>query len=87
MNQGCLLALTGRASDAIEMLNSGLTAVRTTRATIWMPFYLPHLARSHAELGQFEAAWRCLGEAMTAAETTKETWSEQDIHRTAVESS
>jgi hypothetical protein len=29
----------------------------------------PHLARAHAELGQFEAAWRCIGEAMTAAET------------------
>ena len=50
-----------------------------------MPFFLPHLARAHAELGQFEAAWRCIGEAMTAAETTKEKWCEAEIHRTAGE--
>ena len=85
MNQGCVLALTGRASDATEMLISGMTAVRTTGATSWMPFLLPHLARAHAELGQFETARRCIGEAMTAAETTKETWCEAEIHRTAGE--
>jgi predicted ATPase len=84
-NQGSLLALTGRASDATEMLNSAIAAWRTTGATIWMPLYLPHLARAHAELGQFEEAWRCIGEAMTAAQTTKEKWCEAEIHRTAGE--
>jgi predicted ATPase len=43
------------------------------------------LARAHAELGQFEEAWRCIGEATTAAQTTKEKWCEADIHRTAGE--
>ena len=85
VSQGCVLALTGRASDATEMLISGMAAMRTTGATLRMPFYLPHLARAHAELGQFEAAWRCIGEAMTAAETTKEKWCEAEIHRTAGE--
>jgi predicted ATPase len=85
MNRGCVLALTGRASDATEMLISGMTAMRTTGATLYLPFYLPHLARAHAELGQFEAARRCLGEAMTVAETTKEKWCEAEIHRTAGE--
>jgi class 3 adenylate cyclase/predicted ATPase len=83
--QGCVLALTGRAPDAIEMLISGMAAMRTTGAIVWMPFLLPHLARAHAELGQFEAAWRCIGEAMTTAETTKETWCKSEIHRTAGE--
>ena len=73
------MALTGRASDATEMLTSGITAWRTTGATIWMTYYLPLLARAHAEL------WRCIGEAMTAAETTKEKWCEAEIHRTAGE--
>ena len=83
--QGTLLALTGRASDAIEMLISGNAAFLATGATLWMPFRLQHLARAHAELGQFEEAWRCIGEAMTAVETTKEKWCEADIHRTAGE--
>ena len=85
MNQGCVLALTGRASDAIEMLISGIAAYRTTGATLWLPFYLPHLARAHAELGQFDEAWRCIGEAMTAVETTKEKWCEAEVHRIAGE--
>jgi predicted ATPase len=85
MNQGCVLALTGRASDAIEMLISGITAYRATGAVLYMPLYLPHLARVHAELGQFEEARRCIGEAITAVETTKEKWCDAEIHRTAGE--
>ena len=85
VGQGCVLALTGRASDATEMLISGMTALRTTGTTLHLPFLLSHLARAHAELGQLEAAWRCIGEAMTAAETSKETWCEAEIHRTAGE--
>jgi predicted ATPase len=85
MNQGSTLALAGRASDAIEVLISGITAYRTTGGTNVVLLHLPHLARAHAELGQFEEAWRCIGEAMTAAETTKQTWCEAEIHRTAGE--
>jgi predicted ATPase len=85
VSRGFVLALTGRALDAIEMLISGMTAMRKTGTTLFLPFYLPHLARAHAELAQFEAAWRCIGEAMTTAETTKEKWCEAEIHRTAGE--
>ena len=85
MNQGSLLALAGKASGATEMLISGIAAWRTTVATVWLPLFLPHLARTHAGHGQFEEAWRCIGEAMTAAETTKEKCCEAEIHRTAGE--
>jgi predicted ATPase len=85
VNQGSILALTGRASDAIELLISAITAWQTTGSTHWMPLYLPHLARAHGELGKFEEAWRRIGEAMTAVEATKENWCEADIHRTAGE--
>jgi predicted ATPase len=85
INHGSVLALTGRASDAIEMLISGITTLRTTGATVRMPYYLLHLARAYAELGRFEEARRFIGEAMTTAETTKEKWCEADIHRTAGE--
>ena len=67
------------------MFTSGIAAYRSTGATVWVPLYLLHLARAHAELGQFDDAWRCIGEAMTAVETTKEKWSEAEIHRTAGE--
>jgi predicted ATPase len=79
------MALAGEASDATEMLISGIAAWRTTGATVWLPLFLPHLACAHAELGQFDEAWRRIGEAMTAAETTKEKCCEAEIHRTAGE--
>jgi predicted ATPase len=43
------------------------------------------LASAHAELGQFEEAWRRIGEAMTTVETTKEKWCEAEVNRTAGE--
>jgi len=85
MAQGCVSALTGKAANAIRMLTTGIAAYRSTGSTLLIPWYLSYLARAHAELGQFEEAWRCIGEAMTAVETTKEKWCEADIHRTAGE--
>ena len=85
MNLGSVSALIGRASDAIEILTASSDAWRATRSTLWLPFFLPRLARAHAELGQFEQAWGSIGEAMNLVETTKEKWGEAEIHRTAGE--
>jgi class 3 adenylate cyclase/predicted ATPase len=83
MNKGCVLALTGRASDAVQLMTSGITAYRTTGATVFIPWWLPQLARAYAELGQFDDAWRCIGEAITALETTKEKCWEAEVNRMA----
>jgi len=52
---------------------------------MWLPLYLSYLARAHAELGQFDDAWRRVTEAMTEIETTKERWQEAEVHRVAGE--
>jgi predicted ATPase len=83
--RGCVFALTGRAADAIQMITSGVTALRLTGSTLWMPLHLSYLARAYAELGQFDAAWHCIDEAMMTVETTKERWHEADIYRMAGE--
>jgi len=85
MHQGCVLALTNKASKAIHMFTAGITAWRSTGSTLWVPSWFPYLSKAYAELGQFDDAWRCIGEAMTAVETTKERWWEADVHRTAGE--
>jgi predicted ATPase len=46
-----------------------------------LPFFLSHLSSAHAGLGQLDEAWRCIGEAMAAVETTKERWYEAEINR------
>jgi predicted ATPase len=43
------------------------------------------LARAYAELGQFDDAWRSIGDAMKAVETTKESWYEAEVNRMAGE--
>ena len=50
-----------------------------------MPLYLSYLTRAYADLGRFDDAWRCIDEAITAVETTKERWWEADVHRIAGE--
>ena len=50
-----------------------------------MPLCLSYLARAYAELDQFDDAWRCIDEAMTAIETTKERWCEAEVNRIAGE--
>ena len=83
--QGWLLALTGKASDAIQAITTGVTALRSTGATIWMPLSLTYLTRAYAELGQFDDAWLSIGEAVTMVETTKERWCEAEVNRVAGE--
>jgi tetratricopeptide (TPR) repeat protein len=51
--QGCLFATTGKASDAVRTITSGLSSWRATGATVWIPTFLSYLTRAHAELGQF----------------------------------
>jgi predicted ATPase len=50
---------------------------------MYSPLFLSYLARTNAELNQFEGARRCIEGAMTVAETTKERWFEAEIYRTA----
>jgi predicted ATPase len=76
---------TGKVSDAVQVMTAGFTALRSTGATFWMPWHLSCLANAYAELGQFDDAWRCFGEAITAVETTKEKWCEAEVHRVAGE--
>jgi predicted ATPase len=85
IHQGCVLALTGESSHAVQTLTSGIAAYRSTGATIFIPRHLSYLASSHAALDRFDDARHCIGEAITAVATTKERWCEADIHRIAGE--
>jgi class 3 adenylate cyclase/predicted ATPase len=81
--RGSVLALTGRASDAVLTIGSGINALRSTGSTLWTPFWLSHLAKSHAEIGEFTEAGRYVEEATTTIETTKERLFEADVYRMA----
>ena len=85
LNQGALFALTGDASNAVQLITSGITALRPTGVTVGMPWWLLHLAIAHTHLGQLDDAWRYIGEAMKTIEATKERWCEAEVDRIAGE--
>ena len=85
LNQGALFALTGKPSNAIELITSGITALRPTGVTLGMPWWLLHLAIAHADLCQLDDAWRYIDQAMSTTEATKEKWSEAEVNRVAGE--
>jgi class 3 adenylate cyclase/predicted ATPase len=85
MAKGSIMLLTGKASNAVQMITSGLTAYKSTGATLFVPRHFTKLAMACGELGQFDDARCRIGEAITAIETTGERWSEAEAHRVAGE--
>jgi predicted ATPase len=79
--RGCVLALRGKASDAVQTLTSAVAKFRATGGTWSVPFRLACLAKAHAELGQFQDAWRWLDEAMMMVDASKEFWAHPEILR------
>jgi predicted ATPase len=81
--RGHLFALTGKASDAVQAITSAITSLRSTGATLRVPFYLSHLAMAYTELGRPDNARRCIDDAIETIERSKEKWGEAEVHRIA----
>jgi len=85
VQRGCVLAQSGKAADAIDAISAGIAGLRAIGTTLFDTYRLAHLALAYAELGKLEDARQCIGEALTAAETTKEQWYLAEINRVAGE--
>ena len=85
MSEGCVSAFSNETSDAIQTMSAGISMWRSTGGTILLPIYLSNLATAYAVLGKYEDAVRTIGEAAHAVQTTKETWCEAEVDRTAGE--
>ncbi|WP_057861267.1 AAA family ATPase [Bradyrhizobium lablabi] len=84
LRRGYILTLTG-AAKAVETVTAGIDLWRSAGSTIFTPEQEFMLAIAHADSGQFDDAWRCIGKAMTAMRETKERWCEAEAHRVAGE--
>jgi predicted ATPase len=85
LHQADILAASGMASEAIHLANSVVATALSSGTTAWFPTHLSHLAKAHSDLGQFEYAWRYIGDAMTAVQTTNERLYEAEVNRIAGE--
>ena len=83
--QGVLSVIAGKTAEAVKVIPSALTAWRSTDANWQVPWFLSNLAIAHAALGDFHAAWRCIGEAMTIVKATKQLGWDPEVNRIAGE--
>ena len=83
--RGWIFASTGKASDAVRAITSGITSLRSTGATLYEPWHLWYLAMAYAELGQPDDARHCIDDAIDKVERSKEKWCEAEVYRIAGE--
>jgi len=62
MTQGALRLLTGKPSDAVRLLTTGINAFRLAGATVFIPRYLTYLATAYTILSQYDNALRVMSE-------------------------
>ena len=79
--RGSLFAVSGKPSDAVLAITSGITSLRSTGATLYEPTHLQYLAMAYADLGQPDDARRCIDDAIDKVERWKEKWCEAEVHR------
>jgi predicted ATPase len=85
MQQGGVLSASGKFSDAIHAINSGVALWRSTGSTFCLPLYLSNLANAYADVGHRDEAWRCIVDAKRSVGTTKEALFEAEVSRVAGE--
>ena len=85
LNQGCVLALTGKAAEAVKKITSGIAAIRSTGATRVDAIVSCHIWQGPMGNRPIRRRLALIDEAMTAMETTKERWCEAEVNRIAGE--
>jgi len=83
--RGCVLAQTGKAAEAIETISAATAGATRNRGNSLYVVSTFAFSFGLAEIGKFDDARRCLGEAMTAVEITEEGWYLAEINRIAGE--
>jgi predicted ATPase len=73
--------LLGR--NSFHQFRSGLVAL--DRLDVLAAFYLSYLAKVYADVGHRDEAWRCVADAKTSIDTTKEALFEAEVSRVAGE--
>ena len=85
VTRGWIFQGVGNVSDAVKVSSSAMAAWTSMGSRIAIPSLMGYLAKAHADLHQFEDAWRCIGEAISAIGTTGENWEEAEVARLAGE--
>jgi class 3 adenylate cyclase/predicted ATPase len=82
---GRVLALEGQHHSAVDIIEAGISAMRSTGATAYAPWYLSILGATYARIGRLGDAQRCSEEAFLRINESGECWQEAEACRIAGE--
>jgi predicted ATPase len=85
MSQGQALIVEGKARVGLQTMTTGVSAYRSTGATVFVPYFLSWLSRAYLEDDDCGQAQRCITEALVLVESGGEQWCEAEIKRVAGE--
>lgn len=80
---GRVLALEGQDRDAAGMIEAGISAMRSTGATAYAPWYLSTLGAAYARIGRLGDAQRWCEDALLKISESGECWQEAEACRIA----
>ena len=83
--RGRVLALEGQDRTAADMIEAGISAMRSTGATAYAPWYLSILGATYARIGRLSDAQRCCEDALLRISDSGERWQEAEACRIAGE--
>nr|WP_283812926.1 adenylate/guanylate cyclase domain-containing protein [Bradyrhizobium rifense] len=83
--RGRVLALEGQDRAAADMIEAGISAMRSTGATAYAPWYLSILGATYARTGQVGDAQRWCEDALLRISESGERWQEAEACRIAGE--
>ena len=78
---GWALAHQGQAQEGIEQIRQGLVAFRATGAEMLRPHFLALLAEVYGIIGQPDAGFTALAEALLLTDATRVHWYESELYR------
>jgi predicted ATPase len=81
--RGRVLALEGQDRAAADMIEAGISAMQSTGATAYAPWYLSILGAAYARIGRLGDAQRCSESALLRISESGECWQEAEAFRIA----
>lgn len=83
--RGRVLALEGEERAAADMIETGISAMQSTGATAYAPWYLSILGATYARIGRMSDAQRYCEDALLRISESGECWQEAEAYRIAGE--
>jgi predicted ATPase len=78
--RGWARSFSGKTGMAVKLMRNGIEVMEQIGAELGRPFFLSLLAEGHGNAGQYDEGLNILITALETANTSKENWSNSNLH-------